>query len=145
VQKELEGGSQSVVVACTKIYLVQIWSHVSSHTRPSRVFVYTLHTYYWASFNVPFSLHSEFFCILVLNVSTADISVSGPPPPTGTGSFIKSEEFCFLLLLLHRFLGFLGSGLLAPLAVGWYFEEYRAMVTFLDYFFCKIFAPSFLF
>jgi len=50
---------------------------------------------------------------------------------TGTGSFIKSEEFC-LLLLLHRVLGFLGSGLFAPLAFGWYFEEYRAMVTFLD-------------
>ena len=35
-----------------------------------------------------------------------------------------------------------GSGLLAPLAVGWYFEEYRAMITFLDQNFCKIFPPS---
>jgi len=93
--------------------------------RPSRVIVYTLQTYCLASFNIPFALalHSGFFCFLVLSVSTADISVSGPHPPTGTCSFIKSEEFCFLSLL-HRFLGFLGSGLLAPLAVGWYFEEY---------------------
>jgi hypothetical protein len=97
----------------------------------SRIFVYTLHTYYYlASFNIPFALHSGLFCILVLKVPTADISVSGPPSPTGTGSFIKSEEFCFYYY--YTVLGFLGSGLFAPLAFGWYFEEYRAMVTFLD-------------
>ena len=86
----------SSLLASCKIYLVQIWSRACFVACLSHIFVYTLHTYYYlALFNIPFALHAGFFCILVLNVSTADISVYGPPPPTGTGSFIKSEGFFY--------------------------------------------------
>jgi len=138
VQKELEGRSQTVDVACTKMYLVQIWSHtcfvphVHPHTSESRLCLYTAYLllgFIQYSFSSTFRvlLHHSFKCLYCKY-----LCLWPPPPPSGTGSFMNSEEFCFLLLLLHRFLGFLGSGLLSPLAVGWYFEEYRAMVTFLD-------------
>jgi hypothetical protein len=63
------------------------------------------------------ALHSGFFCFLVLNVSTADISVSSPSSSHWHWFFHQVRSL--LLSLLHRFLGFLGSGLFVPLAVRW--------------------------
>jgi hypothetical protein len=60
-----------------------------------------------------------------LNVSTADIFVSGPPPPTGTqaGSFIKSEEFCLLLLLRFTSDNHLDEGV-------WHWTDVDAIVSY---------------
>ena len=45
---------------------------------------------------------------------------------------LSSSPKNFAFYYYYRVLGFPGSGLFAPLAFGWYFEEYRAIVTFLD-------------
>ena len=131
MQKELENKARVL----SSLLVRYIWSefghmHVSSHAS-SHIWVTVV------SLFIPYILttwlHSIFLLHLLYTLGPFYLSFEClycwylclcPPPPTGTGSFIKSEEFCFLLLL-HRFLGFLGSGLLAPSAVGWYFEEYR--------------------